>query len=219
MAARIQHTQVSPDAAERQIRQLCQECLSHGFDGAMVQPCWVPLARSILSGSGVMVCTAFGYPMGGDSSDVKSAAARDCFLQGADEVDFMPNWGFLKSGYDDRVLDEIKAVVQIAEGRVVKVMLELGMLSQDEGKRAAEISLEAGVQYLKNSSGFGKGGQATVEAVKRLKGWAAGRARIKASGGVRTFEQAVALLNAGADLIGSSSGLAIVSATQGMGDY
>ena len=173
----------------------------------------------MLQGSSVKVCTAFGYPMGGDTCAIKVAAMRDCVVQGADEIDFMPNWGFLKSGYVDRVAQEIKAVVDAAEGRVVKIMLELGMLSDQEASRAVELSLEAGAQYLKNSSGFGKGGQASVEVLQKLKAWAAGRAKLKVSGGVRTLEQAVALLDAGADLIGTSSGVAIVRGASGTGDY
>lgn len=173
----------------------------------------------MLQGSSVKVCTAFGYPMGGDTAATKVAAMRECIAQGADEIDFMPNWGFLKSGYVDRVAQETKAVVDAAQGRVVKVMLELGMLDDQEARQAVELSLEAGVHYLKNSSGFGKGGQASVEVLHKLKAWAAGRAKLKVSGGVRTFEQAVALLNAGADLIGTSSGVAIVQGARGAGDY
>ena len=219
VAARLQHTLVSPDADEAAIRSLCQDCLDCHFDGAMVQPCWVSLAHSILNGSGVKVCTAFGYPMGGDGLDTKVAAARLCVALGADQIDFMPNLGYLKSGYFKRVLEEFKAVVDAAEGRVVKAMLELGMLSETEGQRAAELALEAGVHYVKNSSGFGQGGKATVEVVQRLRSWVGPDAGLKASGGVKTFEQAVALFEAGADLIGSSSGVAIVRGRQGRGAY
>jgi len=129
VAARIQHTLVSPDADEAAICRLCREGLDWHFDGVMVQPCWVPLAREILAGSAVKVCTAFGYPMGGDGLNTKVAAARDCVALGAEQIDFMPNMGYLKSGYDERLLDELKAVVHAAEGHVVKAMLELGMLT------------------------------------------------------------------------------------------
>jgi len=151
--------------------------------------------------------------------DTKVAAARLCVALGADQIDFMPNLGYLKSGYFKRVLEEFKAVVDAAEGRVVKAMLELGMLSETEGQRAAELALEAGVHYVKNSSGFGQGGKATVEVVQRLRSWVGPDAGLKASGGVKTFEQAVALFEAGADLIGSSSGVAIVRGQQGRGAY
>ncbi len=219
VAARIQHTLVSPDANEADIHRLCEDCLQHNFDGAMVQPCWVPLARSLLGGSSVKVCTAFGYPMGGDGLFTKVAAVRDCVAFGADEINFMPNLGFLKSGYLDRLGEEIATVVRAAEGRVVMVMLELGMLSDEEGRRAAELSIEAGVAYVKNSSGYGKGGKASVEVVNKLKRWVGDRVKIKASGGIRTFEQAVALLEAGADLLGTSASVAIVRGDRGKGEY
>lgn len=219
VADRIQHTLVSPDATEADIRRICQECVDHQFDGAMIQPCWVPLAKSILKGTTIKVCTAFGYPMGGDGVFAKAAAARDCVARGADEMDFMPNMGLLKSGYDTEVLNELKMVVQAAEGRVVKAMLELGMLTEDEGKRITELCIEAGVHYVKNSSGFGKGGKASVDILGKLKSWAGDRAKVKASGGVKTFEQAVALFDAGVDLIGTSSGVSIVQGTEGQGEY
>ncbi len=219
VADRIQHTLVSPDATEADIRRICQECVDHQFDGAMIQPCWVPLAKSILKGTTIKVCTAFGYPMGGDGVFAKAATARDCVARGADEMDFMPNMGLLKSGYDAEVLNELKMVVQAAEGHVVKAMLELGMLSEDEGKRITELCIEAGVHYVKNSSGFGKGGKASVEIIQKLKSWAGDRAKVKASGGVKTLEQAVALFDAGVDLIGTSSGVSIVQGAEGQGEY
>ncbi len=219
LAGRLQHTNVAPDAVEADIRQLCRDCLELGFDGAMVQPCWVPLARELLAGSAVKVCTAFGYPMGGDGLFAKLAAARDCIARGADEIDFMPNAGLLKSGYAERYRDEVRAVVEAAEGRVVKVMLEMGMLSDAEAERAVQLSIEAGAHYVKNSSGFGQGGQASVGAVQKLVRWAGGRAKVKASGGIRTRAQARSILDAGAALLGTSSGVAIVRDEVGEGDY
>lgn len=185
----------------------------------MVQPCWIPLAKQCLDGSGVKVCSAFGYPMGGDGIFTKVAAVRDCVAMGADELDVMPNVGWLKSGHTDRYRDEIVAVVDAAHGRPVKVMLEMGMLSEDEARQAAQLVVEAGATYVKNASGFGKGGQASVEAITQLKSWVDGRVRVKASGGVRTWDHAVALLDAGADLLGTSSGVAIVSGGGDQGDY
>lgn len=219
VAARIQHTLVAPDAREKDIRKLCDDCLKFGFAGAMVQPCWVPLAKSVLKNSPVRICTAFGYPMGGDGLFTKLAATRDCIAAGADEIDFMPNWGFLKSGHVKQVREEIAAVVQAAEGRTVKIMLELGMLTEEEGKQATEISIEAGAHYVKNSSGFGIGGKANVDIIKTLKEWVGNRTRIKASGGIRQFDQAVSLLTAGADMLGTSSGVVIVQGIQGEGNY
>ena len=218
LAKRLQHTLVAPDATEAQVRALCRDCAAHGFDGAMVQPCWVGLAREALAGSGVKVCTAFGYPMGGDTPQTKAAAMRACVAAGADEVDFMPNLGWLKSGHDERVRDELRRIVEAAEGRVTKAMLELGMLTPEEGRRAAGLAVEAGVGYAKNSNGVGEGDQGDVAVVRELRGWVGQRARVKASGGVKAFDQAVALLEAGADLIGTSSAVAIVAGGPG-GDY
>lgn len=219
VAKRLQHTLVAPDATEADVLALCQACAEHGFDGAMVQPCWVGVAKRALQGTGVKVCTAFGYPMGGDGPLAKATAMRDCVARGAEEIDFMPNLGWLKSGYPKRVLDELRLIVEAAEGRTTKAMLELGMLTPEEGRRAAELAVEAGVSFVKNSSGFGKGGQAQVAVVRQLKAWVGQGAKVKASGGVKAFGQAVALLEAGADLIGTSSAVAIVSGKVGEGAY
>lgn len=211
VAAKIQHTLVSPDANKEDIERICREALTYGFDGVMVQPTWIALARQLLKGSKVKVCTALGYPMGGSSTFVKVAETRDVFAAGADEIDFMPNFGWLKSGYHEQFKQEIAAVVKAAEGRVVKIMLEFGMLEAEEKELVARLAKEAGVTYLKNSSGWGKGGHATVEDIQLLKRIAAGETGVKASGGIRTFEDAVRILEAGAQLIGTSGSVKIVT--------
>jgi len=211
VAAKLQHTLVTPNASEDDIVQVCKDCMTYGFNGAMIQPTWVPLAKKLLQGSGVKVCTAFGYPMGGATTFTKVAETRDIIAAGADEIDFMPNYGWFKSRKYDDFQQEIKAVVEAANGRVVKIMLEFGMLNEEEKELAATLARDAGVTYLKNSSGWGQGGHATVEDIQLLKRIANGRALVKASGGIRTMEDAVNILSAGANMIGTSGSVKIVT--------
>lgn len=213
IASTIQHTEVSPTADRERILALCEECLEYGFDGAMVLPCWVPLARDRLAGTDVAVCSAAGFPMGGDSRLAKATAVRDAVAAGADEVDVMPNVGYLKSGLDDRLAAEMELVVEASGDAVCKAMLELGALAQSEAERILELAVEAGFDYVKTSSGWGEGGNATVERVRFLRERAPEGVGVKASGGIRTAADADALLEAGADLLGSSSGVGIVAST------
>lgn len=215
VASKIQHTLVAPDATEDDIKRICQECLEYGFDGAMILPSWIRTAKRQLQGSKVKVCTAFGFPMGGSSTLSKVMETRDIIAAGADEIDFMPNFGLFKSGRYGEFKQEIEAVVLATEGKVTKIMLEFGMLKQDEKEKAATLALEAGVTYLKNSSGWGQGGHATAEDIRLLKRIAGDKALVKASGGIRNLDTAVAILSAGADMLGTSGGVAIVS---GRGD-
>ena len=185
--------------------------MEYGFDGVMILPAWIPLARKELAGSNVKVCTAFGFPMGGSTTIAKVMETRDIVAAGADEIDFMPNFGFFKSGNYSAFKQEIEAIVKAAEGKVTKVMLEFGMLKQEEKEVAATLALEAGVTYLKNSSGWGQGGHATAEDIQLLKRVAGDKALVKASGGIRNFEKAVEILSAGAVMIGTSGGVKIVT--------
>jgi deoxyribose-phosphate aldolase len=218
LARRIQHTLVQPDATAADVERILGECLEHGFDGAMLQPCWIPLARERLAGSEVKLCTAFAYPMGGATTWTKIAEMRDLVALGADEIDWMPNLGFLRGGLTDAYAREVREVTAAADGRVTKVMLEMGVLTPDEVARAVEVAENAGATYVKNSSGFGKGGAATAEGISLLRSLVQ-RCRVKASGGIRTAGQARTLLEAGADLLGTSSGVAIVTGTTAGGEY
>lgn len=215
LAKKIQHTNVNPELTKEDILGLCNDCVTYGFDGVMLQPAWVETAVDALKGTGVKVCTALGYPMGADLTEAKVYETKQVFAKGADQLDFMANIGHLKGGMYDAYRDEIHAVVEAAEGRVTKIMLEFGMLTQDEKKRAAELAIEAGITYVKNSSGWGKGGHATIEDIKLLKSIAGDRALVKASGGIRTREQALEFLDAGASLLGTSAGVAILTGKVG----
>lgn len=213
IAAKIQHTNVNPDLTKEEVKALCEDCIEYGFDGVMLQPCWIEYAKEILKDSNVKICTALGYPMGGAPTEVKVFEMKKVVELGADEIDFMANIGFLKSGMYDEYENEIREIVNAADGKVTKIMLEFGMLTEEEKKKAAQLAVNAGITYLKNSSGWGKGGKATVEDIKLLREIADkdGKVEVKASGGVRNFEDAKAILEAGAILIGTSGGVKIVT--------
>jgi deoxyribose-phosphate aldolase len=219
IASTIQHTEVGPTADRDRIVELCEECVEYGFDGAMVLPCWVSLARERLEGTDVTVCSAAGFPMGGDNRIAKAAAVRDAVAAGAEEVDVMPNIGYLKSGMDEQLREEMELVVEASGDAVCKAMLELGALDEAESERVTELAIEAGFDYIKTSSGWGEGGKATVERVEFLAERAPEHVGVKASGGIRTLDDANELLDAGAELLGSSSGVAIVEGGRGDGEY
>jgi deoxyribose-phosphate aldolase len=209
---------VRPDATRADIKQLLDECLEYHFDGAMINPIWVPLARERLGGSSVQVCTALDFPMGGGTPEAVSAAAAEVAGLGATQIDVMTKVGWLKTGMDIEYRDHLASVVAAADGVPVKAMLEASLLTEEELARAVNLCVDAGIAYVKNSSGFG-GGNATVELIHRLVQLASGRVAVKASGGVRDLAFAVAILEAGAELVGSSSSVAIVTGGSGRGDY
>jgi deoxyribose-phosphate aldolase len=211
LAQHIQQTLVRPDASLIEIEQFCEECRTYGFQGAMISPLWLSVVKERLEGAPTILCTALGYPMGGMTSLSKAFEVRDVVARGAQQIDFMPAVGYLKSGWYGAYRRDIAAVVEAAEGVPIKVMLEFGMLTEDEKRAAAELAIEGGAAYLKNSSGWGQGGTATVEDIQLLTSIAQGRVQVKASGGIRTAEQARAMLDAGAALLGTSAGVQIVS--------
>lgn len=211
VARKIQHTNVNPDVTREEIKALCKDCVEYNFDGVMLQPCWIEDAKKHLAGTDVKICTALGYPMGGSTTFAKVQEMKNVIELGAEQVDFMANIGFLKSGMYDEYENEIREIVKAADGRVTKIMLEFGMLTEEEKVKAAELAMSAGITYLKNSSGWGKGGHATVEDIQLLKRVAGDKFIVKASGGIRDLEKANAILNAGASLLGTSAGVKIVS--------
>jgi deoxyribose-phosphate aldolase len=218
IAAVIQHTDVSPTATERDIISLCADAMAFRFNGVMVQPCWIELCRKELAGSGVKICSAMAYPMGGALTRSKVAEMRHLVEEGVDEVDFMPNLGLLLSGKTAAFRAEIAAVVEAAQGRPVKAMLELEPLTIAE-RRAAVLEAEAGgCTFVKNSSGWGVGGKATAELIRFMSATAS-RAKVKASGGIRTKQDAEDILGAGAVLLGTSAGPAIMRGAGGAKAY
>jgi deoxyribose-phosphate aldolase len=209
---RLQYTNVLANATRREIERHCELAGEYSFHAVMLQPCWVPLAKAILRGTDVRVATAVAYPLGGETVAMKTALVREVIRLGAEEIDFQPNIGFLRSGMFAEFAAEIRAIVEAADGRPVKSMSEFGYLNDDERIRCVRIAEESGAAYVKNSSGVGPGGSAaTPEVIRFIKRHLNGYAGVKASGQIRDYSQALALVEAGADLLGSSAAPAIVN--------
>ncbi|MFY9612791.1 MAG: deoxyribose-phosphate aldolase, partial [Tissierellaceae bacterium] len=202
----IDHTILKPDAKKDEIQALCQEAKEFGFYAVCVNPYYVSLCKDLLEGSKVKIATVIGFPLGANTSDIKALETKKAIDDGADEIDMVINIGALKDGDYGVVRDDIKAVVEAAKDRArVKVIIETSLLTDDEKIKACELSLEAGADFVKTSTGFSTGG-ATVEDVKLMKSVVKDKMEIKASGGVRDFETARKMIEAGARRIGTSSG-------------
>jgi deoxyribose-phosphate aldolase len=214
VARRIQHTNVRPEATHADIERLLAECVAHGFHAAVVSPIWLARAVKTLNGTGVRVCTALDMPLGGETTATVVRAAAEARHAGAEEIDVMAKVGWLRSEMDIAYRMHLAAVVGAADGAPVKAVLETAMLSKGEIALAVELCADAGISYLKNGSGLNDG-DASPASVRDLVRLARGRMKVKASGGIRTLETARALLEAGADLIGSSSGVQILSQRTG----
>jgi deoxyribose-phosphate aldolase len=206
----IDHTLLKPDADRRQIDLLCREALEHRFAAVCVNPYWVEHCAGILTDSGIKVCTVVGFPLGASTLSVKELETRDALSHGAGEIDMVINVGLVKSHEFELVRDDIRGVVIASEGVTVKVILETCWLSEEEKAHCCRMALEAGAQFVKTSTGFGKGG-ATVADVRLMQQIVGGRMGIKASGGVRDLATAFAMLEAGATRLGTSSGVALAS--------
>lgn len=221
LASKIQNTLVAPSATREQVRAHLEACGEYRFQAAMIPMCWVPLARDVLAGTGVRVATFFSIGLGHESMHAKASLVRECWALGADEVDYEPNMAYFLSGMHTEFAREAELMVSAAEGRPVKAMLELGYLTElADRRRAVELLDQAGVPWIKNSSGAGPGSEpATPENVRFLRETARPGTHVKASGGIRTYEQVVSLLEAGAELVGTSSGTAIVTGGEGNSGY
>ena len=206
----IDHTKLGANISESQIDQLVEEAKTYAFKSVCVNPIWIKKVKALLKGSKVLVCTVIGFPHGTHHANIKGLEARQAVLDGADELDMVINVYALKSGQYDIILDEIKQVVHEAQGRIVKVIIETCYLTKEEIIKASKLCLEAGAQFVKTSTGFGTHG-ATIEDVKLMKQTVKDRAEVKASGGVRTYEDAIKMIEAGASRIGTSNGIDIVT--------
>ena len=206
MAKRIDHAVLRPNATFNDLERGCEEARRYGLRGICVQPWLVKNACRLLKGSEVRVCAVVGFPFGYTLPEVKAREAECVMELGAQDVDMVINVSALKSGMYELVLEELTSVVDVVKeaGGVVKAILEVCYLAEDEVRKACELALRAGVDFVKTSTGFGPSG-ATVEAVKLMRAVVGDRAGVKASGGIRTFEQALAMMEAGADLIGTST--------------
>lgn len=217
-AKRIQFTNVRPWAARDEIIRHLEVCAGYGFDGAMIANCWVPLAKDVLQGSGVKVATCIGLGFGQESLHGKIALVRECVALGADEIDYEPNMALFLSGIVDEFREEGRQLVLASDGHAMKAMLEFGYLKTDAEKRhAVALLVEGGVPWIKNSSGWGEGGIAANEHDMALLAdvCRGTNSRVKASGKVNTYERAVAMLNAGAELIGTSTGKTVMDGFPG----
>lgn len=209
----IDHTNLKATATEADIIRLCGEAREYGFASVCVNPLHTELVHRELEGSSVLTCCVIGFPLGANESWVKAAETKRAVEAGADEVDMVINIGAMKAGDNDKVRDDIAAVVEAAGGRTVKVIIETCYLDDGEKKTACECARDAGAHFVKTSTGFGSGG-ATVEDVKLMKSTVGDTMKVKASGGIRTLEDALAMIGAGADRIGASAGIAIVEAVR-----
>ena len=210
LAGMIDHTILKANATREQVERLCDEAVEHGFASVCVNSCWVALAAERLAATPIKVCTVIGFPLGAMSTAGKAAEATCAVADGSDELDMVINVGWLLAGDDAAVRNDIAAVVSAARGRCVKVILETCLLTDEQIVRACELSVEAGATFVKTSTGFSTGG-ATVEDVALMRKTVGDRCRVKASGGIHNAAEAQAMVDAGADRIGTSSGIAIVS--------
>ncbi|MEN8701044.1 deoxyribose-phosphate aldolase [Bacillus infantis] len=219
VAKMIDHTLLKADATKEQIEVLCSEAKEYSFASVCVNPAWVSCASELLKGSGVDVCTVIGFPLGASTSEVKAFETKNAIENGATEVDMVINIGALKSGSSDLVEADIRAVVEAAKGKALtKVIIETSLLTEDEKVLACELAVKAGTDFVKTSTGFSTGG-ATVEDIRLMRKTVGPEIGVKASGGVRSTEDAQQMIEAGATRIGASSGVAIVNGLTGDSDY
>ena len=220
LASLIDHTLLKPDATKEEVEQLCREAAQFCFASVCVNPNWVALCRELLRNSGVKVCTVIGFPLGAHLPDTKVYETRRALEQGAEEVDMVINIGALKSRDYALVEQDIHGVVTAAGGRaLVKVILETALLSRDEKVMGCTLAKAAGADFVKTSTGFGGGG-ATVEDIRLMRETVGPEMGVKASGGVRTRDDAEKLVAAGATRLGASAGVKIVRGeTAGEGKY
>lgn len=219
VAAMIDHTLLKADAKKEQIEVLCQEAKEYSFASVCVNPTWVNYASQLLNGSSVKVCTVIGFPLGANTPETKAFETKNAIENGATEVDMVINIGALKDGNDSLVEQDIRAVVDAAQGKALtKVIIETSLLSDEEKVRACQLAVKAGANFVKTSTGFSTGG-ATVEDIALMRKTVGPEIGVKASGGVRSANDAKSLIEAGATRIGASSGVAIVNGLTSTSDY
>lgn len=211
LAQRIEHTLLKPEATVKDIMRLCDEAQKYHLYAVCVNPCYVPLAKHLLQGTEVKVVTVVGFPLGATFSSVKALEAKTAMEEHADEIDMVMNVSAFKTGDYAAVTEDIRRVVEAAAPCPVKVIIEAAYLTPREKRTACRIIADGGAKFVKTSTGFGKGG-ATVEDVKLLREEADKYGlKVKAAGGIRDAETAKAMVAAGADRIGTSAGVAIMS--------
>jgi deoxyribose-phosphate aldolase len=218
LAAFIDHTLLKPDASQAQIEKLCAEAREHNFFSVCVNGSWVAAAYHLLEDSDVKVASVVGFPLGAMTSDTKRFEAEAAIDDGAHEIDLVLNIARLKAGDDKYALREIIDVVEAADERTVKVILETCLLTDEEKIRACHLIVESGAQFVKTSTGFSTSG-ATVADVRLMRATVGPKFGVKASGGIRDLPTALAMIEAGATRLGTSTGVAIVHGLSGTGRY
>jgi deoxyribose-phosphate aldolase len=219
MARYIDHTLLKPEATRDQIRHLCDEAMQYRFAAVCVNPVWIGEVAGRLSGSPVKPCSVVGFPLGATTGDVKAYEARRAIFDGAREIDMVINVGALKSGLDELVQQDIRAVVHACHEHhvICKVIIETALLETEEKVKACVLAKEAGADFVKTSTGFSKAG-ATIEDVALMRRVVGPQLGVKAAGGIRSYEDAQKMIEAGATRIGASVGVKIVQAVAHGGD-
>lgn len=215
----IDHTLLKPESTQEQIDKLIAEAKEYNFASVCVNPIWVSHAAESLKDSDVKVCTVIGFPLGANTSRVKAFETKDAIENGADEIDMVINIGQLKAKQYDFVENDIRAVVEASGDKLVKVIIETCLLTDEEKEKACQLSVAAGADYVKTSTGFSTAG-ANVHDVALMRKTVGPNVGVKAAGGARTYADAEAFVEAGATRIGASSGVAIVNGeTAAEGSY
>jgi len=218
IAKTIDHTLLGAEVTKAEVIEKCREARQYGFASVCSNPDQVALMKEELAGSEVKVCTVIGFPLGVNPTAAKAAEARDAVAEGADELDMVIKVGALKEGDFDWVKSDIEAVVEAAAGKTVKVIIETCYLNDEQKVKACELAKKAGADFVKTSTGFGSGG-ATVEDIALMRKTVGKEMGVKASGGIHSLEEAVAMLKAGATRIGASSGVKIIEGSEVSEDY
>lgn len=215
----IDHTVLKPESTDLDIQQACLDAKKYNFKAVCINPVWVSYTSDLLKGTDVNTCTVIGFPLGANTTTIKVEETKRAIQDGANEVDMVINIGALKSEDFALVHDDIKAVVKAAEKKaIVKVIIETSLLSRNEKIRACEIAKRAGADFVKTSTGFSTGG-ATAEDIKLMRIAVGPEMGVKASGGVRSYEDAEAMIKAGATRIGTSNGVALIDGVEGSSAY
>lgn len=219
LAKYIDNTLLKQDATDADIRALCKQSVDYAFKAVCVNSCWVELCAKETAGSGVVVCSVVGFPLGAGVGAAKAFEAECAIRDGAREIDMVINVGALKSGLDDYVRQDVAAVVAACKGKaLLKVILEMCLLTESEKRKAIEISRDAGADFVKTSTGFSTGG-ATEDDIRLMHSLVGGKMGIKAAGGVRSLEDAERMIAAGATRIGTSNGVKIIEGREAASGY
>lgn len=213
----IDHTLLKPDATKEGIDKLLAEAKEYDFASVCVNPYWVAYCAQVLKDSDVKVCTVIGFPLGANTTATKVFEAKEAIANGADEIDMVINIGELKAGNDAAVEADIHALAEASGNKLLKVIIETCLLTDQEKVRACQLAVKAGADYVKTSTGFSTGG-ATIPDVTLMRQTVGDQVDVKASGGARTYQDAKAFVEAGASRIGASAGVAIVEGEKASGD-